>query len=290
MIRSVRAAAFGLGLLGLLVLVALAARGGHPTASGHVSTRPVPNSVQDSFITLLTIAYVVGIAAILITVFRRRRLFHEPESRWLANFASVCLLMLIATAIGYYAITHHNLGHKGKTTQSQRQQGAGGMQGRGHLQPLHARPAHFEWPVLAGVAGLVLLGGVYVYVRNRRRPAAGGGETTLEADMAAAVTATIDDLRNERDPRRAVIGAYSQMEQVLASHGMRRAAAEAPLEYLARILRVLHVRESAVQSLTALFEYAKFSPHEIDAAMKAEAIAALVVVRDDLQAEQELAA
>jgi Domain of unknown function (DUF4129) len=287
--RPVRAAAFGLGVLGLLVLVALAARGGHPSASGHVATRAVPNSVQDSFITLLTIAYVVGIVAIVITVFRRRRLFHEPESRWLKNFASVCLLMLIATAIGYYAITHRHQGHNGKTAQSQGQQGAGGTRGRSHIQPVPTRPAHFEWPVLAGVAGLVLLGGVYVYVRNRRRPA-DDGEPTLEADIAAALTATIDDLRNERDPRRAVIGAYAQMERALASHGLRRTPAEAPLEYLGRILLGMNVRDTAVQTLTALFEYAKFSRHEIDAAMKAEAIDALVAVRDDLEAEQELAA
>jgi len=77
---------------------------------------------------------------------------------------------------------------------------------------------------------------------------------------------------------------------VLASHGLERRRAEVPHEYLARVLTELQVREGAVRALTELFEYAKFSPHEIDAAMKAEAIAALVAVRDDLQAEQELAA
>jgi hypothetical protein len=80
------------------------------------------------------------------------------------------------------------------------------------------------------------------------------------------------------------------MEHVLATHGLERLPADAPLEYLARVLRTLHVRESAVQSLTRLFEYAKFSTHDIDAEMKEEAIAALIAVREDLQAEEKAAA
>ena len=94
----------------------------------------------------------------------------------------------------------------------------------------------------------------------------------------------------ERDARRAVIAAYAQMERTLAAHGFRRNAAEAPFEYLGRILRGLDVRDSGVRTLTDLFEYAKFSPHEIDAAMKEDAIGALLAIRDDLQRQEELAA
>jgi hypothetical protein len=42
--------------------------------------------------------------------------------------------------------------------------------------------------------------------------------------------------------------------------------------------------------LTDLFEYAKFSGHEVDAAMKEEAIEALIAIREDLQREEQLAA
>ena len=48
--------------------------------------------------------------------------------------------------------------------------------------------------------------------------------------------------------------------------------------------------ESAVRSLTELFEYAKFSHHEIDESMKEHAIESLVAVKEDLQVRQELAA
>ena len=45
----------------------------------------------------------------------------------------------------------------------------------------------------------------------------------------------------------------------------------------------LTARGDAVQSLTRLFEEARFSRHEIDAAMKRDAIGALRAIRDDLQ-------
>lgn len=80
------------------------------------------------------------------------------------------------------------------------------------------------------------------------------------------------------------------MERALDAHGLPRRPADAPLEYLARILRELEVRESAVGTLTRLFEYAKFSRHEIGTEMKDEAIAALVTVRADLVAEERAAA
>ncbi len=104
------------------------------------------------------------------------------------------------------------------------------------------------------------------------------------------VEITIDDLRRENDPRRAVVAAYASMERILAAHGLARRRAETPFEYLARVLRELHVGEDAVRSLTQLFEYAKFSAHEIDAGMKEEAIVALSAVRDDLRADVAVAA
>jgi hypothetical protein len=135
----------------------------------------------------------------------------------------------------------------------------------------------------------VLAGGTIVFLRMRPTPPPRSG-ATLEEDLAEAVDTTIEDLRHERDARRAVIAAYANMESVLASHGLERLRAETPLEYLARILRALEVRENAVRSLTQLFEYAKFSAHEIDAAMKEEAIGALEDIRDDLRREEVLAA
>ena len=87
-----------------------------------------------------------------------------------------------------------------------------------------------------------------------------------------------------------MIAAYANMERVLAQYGLPRRRAEAPFEYLSRILRQLEVSENSVRRLTELFEYAKFSTHEIDAEMKEQAIDAFAALRDELQPEEAVAA
>lgn len=287
--RPVRAGALALGILSLLGLVAMAARNGHPTTSGHVSSHAVPDSVQDYFVTLLAIVYVVALVAIVMGLFTNRHRWQEPKSRWLANFALVVLLMTIATGVGYFAMTHTNLGDSAKKAQRQRQGAGTPPPRRLGRDAVQVRQADFQWPLLAGVAGLVLLAGIYVYVRRRRElPEPERG--SLEEEIVATLETTIEDLRGERDPRLAVIAAYAQMERTLARHGLSRARSEAPFEYLARILHDLDVRDEAVRTLTGLFEYAKFSRHEIDGGMKEDAIAALLAIRDDLRREDVLAA
>jgi hypothetical protein len=131
---------------------------------------------------------------------------------------------------------------------------------------------------------------VLVIVSRRRTLPVSGDDESVQEGLARAVETTIDDLRREPDPRRAVIAAYAHMEGELASRGFARRSAEAPFEYLARILRELNVRDSAVRSLTRLFEYAKFSPHEIGEELREEAISALLAVREDLLGEERAAA
>jgi uncharacterized protein DUF4129 len=289
--RGLKAAGLAVGLLGLLLLVAMGAREGHPGTSGHVATRAVPNTVQDSFITLLAVVYVLLIVAILVGLFRYRDRWHDPQSSWLKNFALVLLLMGIATAVGYFAISHSHLRRQAaKVQRAQAGSGRGSQNRIHHLPATPAREAHVEWPLVAGIGGLVLLAGVWLYVRSRRRLAPLLEEHGLEADIVSAIETTVDDLRREPNPRRAVIAAYAVMEKTLAKHGFARGRAEAPNEYLANILRGLRVRESAARTLTQLFEYAKFSRHEISPAMKEDAIEALLAIRDDLQHDEVRAA
>jgi hypothetical protein len=145
------------------------------------------------------------------------------------------------------------------------------------------RSPEFQWWLAVLAAGGVVAA-VYVWRRTREQPRVLAGQEAVAEQLSEVLTETLDDLALERDSRRAVIRAYARMEQVLASHGMPRAAHEAPLEYLARVLRELNVGAEAAHALTELFERAKFSQHEIDVAMKEEAIAALLRVRDDLEA------
>ncbi len=289
MSRSAKAGSLALGLVGLLIVVAFAARGGHPSGNGEFVSRAVPATLQDSLVTLLVIAYVVAVVAVIVLFFKRRPLSAPRESRWLRNYLTVLAVMLLATLFGYWAIRHGHLRHSDAKPAPVKGQprSSGGLR---QLPPGATRPAHFQWPLALGLVGLVIVGGVLVYIRERRAPSPRGTAAGVEVELAHAVETTIDDLRRERDARRAVIAAYAKMERVFATHGLGRLPAEAPLEYVARVLRTLHVRESAVQSLTRLFEYAKFSSHDIDTTLKEEAIAALVAVSEDLQVQENAAA
>ena len=286
--REVKAGLLALGIVGLLLVDALAARGGHPTGDGRVSQRQVPYAVQDSLVTLIALVYAITIVAVVIALFRYRHHWHEPESHWLRNFCAVLALMTLIT-LGYWAIARRPKREQPEQVQiGSKHQQQGGERSR--IRPVPARHAKFSWPLAFAIVGLVLAGGAVVLVRVRRplpRDVFGG---SLEEELAVAVETTIEDLRAERDARRAVIAAYASMERVLAAHGLARRRAETPFEYLARILRELNVRESAVRSLTQLFEYAKFSAHDIDAGMKEEAITALSDVRDDLRRDEAVAA
>src|SRR6266536_1408183 len=72
----------------------------------------------------------------------------------------------------------------------------------------------------------------------------------------------------------------------LAAAGLPRHAAEAPLEYVARVLEQANVQPASVRRLADLFERAKFSQHTIDEAMRAAAIEAVTTIRAELEAEQ----
>ncbi|MEP7105133.1 MAG: DUF4129 domain-containing protein, partial [Chloroflexota bacterium] len=104
----------------------------------------------------------------------------------------------------------------------------------------------------------------------------------LQRELAEAVGDALDDLREDADPRRAVIQAYARMERVLAVHAVPRRPHETPEEFLVRALLELDIREPALRRLTELYEYARFSQHGVDDGMRSDALAALVAIREDL--------
>jgi Domain of unknown function (DUF4129) len=126
-------------------------------------------------------------------------------------------------------------------------------------------------------------------VIRRREGEAVDEEAALAAALKDVLADSLDDLRAERDPRRAVIRTYARMETTFAAYGVAREESEAPLEYLARVLDSMRVSAYSVRRLTQLFERAKFSPHEVDAGMKDEAIEALAGLRAELEDRQAAA-
>ena len=167
---------------------------------------------------------------------------------------------------------------------------------RQRLKPRAETPPHraqWSWlPVL--VLGSLLLGivvttGIAV-AHGRRNREALDEEAQLARALDDVLSDSLDDLRAERDPRKAVIRAYARMEETFGAYGVPRERHETPLEYVARVLDSLRVSSFAVRRLVQLFERAKFSPHTIEASMKDDAIEALAGLRAELEYDRTEAA
>jgi len=139
------------------------------------------------------------------------------------------------------------------------------------------------WAPLITAGVLVAAGGAGFALLMRRRRGPLEQRAALAASLGHALDGALDDLIAEPDPRRAIIRAYARMEIALEHLGVPRDPAEAPLEYLARVLRELTVTPGAAFALTELFEQAKFSRHTIEPEMKQEAIDALRTIQAELR-------
>jgi hypothetical protein len=134
-----------------------------------------------------------------------------------------------------------------------------------------------------GAAAILASAGGILLVRGRRRRPRDLSPARARAAVAQAVEWSLDDLRREPDPRRAVIAAYARMERMLADDGIGRRAFEAPLEYLRRVLTQAHVDAAPIAGLTHLFQEARFSPHTVAGDDRERAVQALTAIRDDLE-------
>jgi|SRR6516165_9487613 len=269
-------------LLGLVVLVAVASRAHSPAGGG--GTHGVDSNLVWEFILLGFLAlFLLSLPVALWIVFTTRRDAAKAHGRGKRSSLlglAIGLAFLLAVVVGariYYANHPH-----GNRAQQQRTAPQGGPIKSNKV----GKKVPFDWLpaiVILSIAGAGAAVVGYTLFRKPYRPIPTQAE--LAAQLSAVLDDSLDDLRAEKDPRRAVIATYARMERTLAGAGLPRGAAETPLEYLGRVLReLLHASADAVARLTALFERAKFSPHEIDSAMKRDAINALVAVRDELRA------
>jgi hypothetical protein len=100
--------------------------------------------------------------------------------------------------------------------------------------------------------------------------------------LAEALAAGEQALREDPDPRTAIIGCYAAMERSLAEAGSPAEAADTPAEVLARATAGGLVRSAWASTLTGLFRRARYSGHLMTEADRATAMEALVQVRADL--------
>jgi hypothetical protein len=237
--------------------------------------------MRDYVVTVtLAAAAIVGMAVLVTAVTLVRIGGRLPRRRGGSLMLSLLLALIVITVVAF-VLKPADLFEQRVPEQQEEPDPASPVGGRGS-EPRD--PVQFKWDAAAVTAALLLLGGAAAYVvLVRRASERSEGDLPLADAVADILADTLDDLRSEADARRAVIAAYARLERVLAARGVPRQPSEAPLEYLSRILLELDVSPAAVLALTELFERAKFSPHEIDAAMKDEAIEALASVRQELR-------
>jgi uncharacterized protein DUF4129 len=275
----------GAGVTALLVLVGIASHG-RPLAGGR--GRGPTATFFDYVATTLAIVAVSMAVFVVYIVLSQRRSTGGPLRRGRWHLVSTLIMLGASALISWLVLSSGFIQRYKQAAQHlQANQAAGPPQRPPAAAPKNVRNARLRWDEVAVV--VALLGGAALVVlagrRTRKTPHAwqlGRGEA-----VSLALDESLDDLRTDPDLRRAIIAAYARMEAALARAGLPRRPAEAPFEYMERALSSLHASATSVRRLTGLYEWAKFSHHEPEPAMRDEAVAALVSVRDELRAPRE---
>jgi len=285
--RRRRLLLLGLGVTGLLLVAGIASHG-RPLAASH-GAGPTTAFFDYAYTTValgLLVVFAVALYALATTKPTRS---HPVRKRW--HLLSTFLTFAVLAGIGTYLIHHGYLARLRRFEQQHLHARAAHRGGgaKNHAAGGDARSARVRWDEVALFGALLVAAALYVVSTRRARPAARPWRLRSSEAVSLALDESLDDLRADPDLRRAIIAAYARMERVLAAAGVARRASEAPFEYLERALETLEASAASVRRLTALFEWAKFSHHEPEPAMRDEAIDALVAVRDELRAPREAA-
>ena len=278
--RLLRAIGVATLLVGLLALVALAAGGRAPLGGERREGRGPPIVFWDYVFSTAVVLFLIAVPLVVWMFWVSR--FSSPRRRT-GRRRDVLVLVWVALACAGVVAASRIWGEEAERRLPELPR----LETRRPAErEEERRTPEFRWLPLFVVAGAAVALVAYQATRARRRASLDSrSEEELVDELAGLVEDTLDDLRADPDPRRAVISAYARMERVLAAFGLPRRPFEAPLEYLQRASPDLEHLPGAVRlvfELTHLYERAKFSPHEIDVEMKEQAIATLQSLRAEL--------
>jgi hypothetical protein len=273
-------------VLALVAVVAVAATGSTPT--GTDADRPPSATFLDTLLSLGMLLVVPGAALLIYGLSQRKAIARELAS---GRYRRMSAAAFVAGMLIFSAVTWYRLRDWERTPIDDALQDV--VRGGG-TPPTTSSPddatttyePRFAWIPVLVVLGLAGLGAVAWLVASRRRPVLAQDQDAA-LDAANVLDETLDDLRAESDPRRAVIAAYARLERTLAVHGFARSPAETQEEHVSRCLPRLAVDRTSVRRLAGLFARAKFSAHAVDSGMKEEAIETLVRIRDELREAAE---
>lgn len=274
---------------GLIAIVALASRSTTAAPStGTIDLNPALTAIE----TLGYVGLAVGTASlVLILVMNRGRPQRRhrggpvirrqlPPVPWWANVLGLVVVLGMLAAqvwitLAFLAELQRRAAEAGGTGEP------GPIFGLdpGTLQPSGRDLTSLTIALVIVAVLVVALVGYAIRLRLRDDRLLGLGGAGGQAATANAVEVSLEALRGEPDPRRAVIAAYVAMERSLSRAGFGRRRSEAPLEYLRRVLATPTRAADEVRTITLLFQHAKFSSHEVDESMRNGAIDALERIR-----------
>jgi hypothetical protein len=271
-------------VLGLVALVAIASTGSTPGGSG--GTRPPSDSLLDTIFSLGLVAVLAGGVLVVYGLAQRKAIAQEVATGRYRRTSVATYLAFAAMFAGlfYWRLSNWTV-RPGEDTELAFPGEALRPTTEPGNQVVEYEPS-ISWIAIIVVLALVV-GAVAAYVVAERRAQRSRGTGELAEQLAVVLDETLDDLRAENDPRRAVIAAYARLERVLAANGVPRRPSETSDEYLPRVLHDLALDSGAIERLTKLYMRAKFSQHDVDITMKEEAIGALEQVRDELRLARE---
>src|SRR5438552_6898595 len=212
-----------LAVRALVGIVAVAATGS--ITGGSNRTRQPPDVLFDTIFSLVALALVPAAILLVYGLAQRRDVAEEyaKRKRRLSNGTLILLLLLFPVLVYLRGVP------KLRPPPTAQPPIVPGHPGTPVTPPGNANATQYEprfaWlpvtVILALLAAAVLAW--YVSSRRRTRPER---EEVLTETLANVLEDTLDDLRAEADPRRAVIAAYARLERALATQGLGRRAAE----------------------------------------------------------------
>jgi hypothetical protein len=156
--------------------------------------------------------------------------------------------------------------------------------------PVSAPPlVNWTFGILGVVAGLAALALALSVVFGERLTEWWGdpaGDEPSPPPLEAAVEESLDDLRAEADPRRAIIRCYARFERAAAESGLARKPWLTPMEFMREVLERLPLTHGAVPTLTGLFELARFSRRALGAPERERALGALDEIKAAIDARK----
>jgi hypothetical protein len=266
------------GVSALVALVAVASRGNAPRLGEDAPVGRPPALIADYLATLALLIVPLG-AVLIVWGMLQKRMAPVRKGGVKRSPLTSLVLFVALVAFAFWAVAHLGRNENGPRIPTVPTQTAPAAEkGKDNQGPGEAQ---FSWlaALTLGSIGLAFAVTFLIAARHRRRGLPPGLSQQL---VAAVLEESLDDLRAEPDPRRAVIRTYARMERTFGAHGVPRRPFEAPLEYLERLLGVVEASAHSVRRLTQLFERARFSEHEVDLQMRDEAIDALVALREEL--------